>query len=81
MRLLWHQQQALGVLTRGHAIMLHMQVATAVSLLLTLSAITAKAVCRSAQSHIAVQQEIPRLGIICAGYQGTLDSDGVGELL
>ncbi len=74
-----------------------MQVASAVSLLLTLSAITAKAVYRFAQAHIAaqqvvsgpkvkilvlaVQQEISGLGIMYAGYQGTLDSDSVGELL
>ncbi len=29
----------------------------------------------------AMQQEILRLGIMYAGYQGTLDSDSVGELL
>lgn len=58
-----------------------MQVASAVSLLLTLSAITAKAVYRAAQAHIAAQREMSRLGTMYAGYQGTLDSDSIGELL
>lgn len=74
-----------------------MQIASAASLLWTLSAITANAEYKSPQAHIAaqqvfsepqvkilvsaVQQEIPGLGIMYAGYQGTLDSDSVGELL
>lgn len=83
------------MLTRGvscRAVKFHTVPAT--PFLLALCAITDKAVYRFAQARIAVrvspmvktrvlavQQEISGLGMMYAGYQGTLDSNSVGELL